>query len=194
MNKLFLGRCMCGPLIPSCRRTCHHRTGIVVRCHKFSSICRPFILNCLTAEPCNVSEFWMVPCKPGPPGRLVSQGKPFAVCAAACRQDDSCKGFDWLPSKQDCWVTTQPGRDKPIKVSINHLTQVCDQHFHSSAKRHSWNNATPVPFFYSYSPKTNDLSCVDIMSFDHNTKCHFWQEIVVFDMQLVLLQTLRSKL
>ena len=69
-------------------------------------------------------EFWIVPCKTGPPGTINSKGKPFSACVAACRQTISCKGFDWVPETKECWLSDHPGKDKPIQVTFEEMKKV----------------------------------------------------------------------
>ena len=80
----------------------------------------------VSAAACSASEFWMLPCKPGLPGRLTSQGQPFQTCVNACRQDINCKGFDWLPASKYCWLINKPSKEKPLKVTLQRIKQVCN--------------------------------------------------------------------
>ena len=50
-------------------------------------------------------EFWMLPCTPSEnPSYFLPKATTLNDCMLMCHKSTLCKGFDWLPEAQKCWV------------------------------------------------------------------------------------------
>ena len=50
-------------------------------------------------------EFWMLPCTPSEnPSYFLQKATTLNECMLMCHKSPRCKGFDWLPNVQKCWV------------------------------------------------------------------------------------------